>query len=509
MHGQIAAIQWLSAFHEINSEQFALVCASVPPPTPDSTIETLVSADQVQAFLMRNHSKDKDEQPAATRRPHLPALPNVEAERDPVQALFAYAYLQAQKQRNQAVEEIKQDADAISAVIQTQHVLAVSDSDLQGKLDYIIEQSQKITNADGAVIGLRDSDEIVCRARAGSLGPSVGARLDPYSGISGECIRTGEVLYCDDTDTDTRVNLSACRQLGIRSILAVPLILHEQTIGVIEIFSGWAGAFALREKRTLNMLAAQIVEAYWDEETTALKASAGTAEVSTEAEQPSIAEAISVPSLASARGAVLPETTIPDVPVAMHEPAAQIETRFDFLRSETEPKLFTPKIAVAVVFIATLLTILIWQTWMPRPSHLFLTDSSGLQVADPELQPTVTPTPSGQAHLTDVRHWSKKDYTTIALFLDAAVKYKVTALHDPERINVDLQDTSVAAELPKKKEMVVDVNNRLVARVLAAQEGSNARVVLDLKMPVEYNSVLSAESPYWLMIALHRRPKRH
>src|SRR5581483_1194499 len=221
---------------------------------------------------MRNHSKD--EPTPAPRRPRLPALAKGDADKDPFQALFAYAYLQVQNQRKQAVEELKQDADAISAVIETQHALAVADFDLQGKLDYIIDQARKITNAGGAVIALTERDEIICRSRAGLIGPPLGARLDPHSGISGECIRTGELLYCDDTETDPRVNLAACRQLGIRSILALPLILHDQTLGVVEIFSGWAGVFGDRDSRTMKMLAGQIIEALWEEETPIANASA-------------------------------------------------------------------------------------------------------------------------------------------------------------------------------------------------------------------------------------------
>ncbi|MBV9610067.1 MAG: GAF domain-containing protein, partial [Acidobacteria bacterium] len=217
---------------------------------------------------MRNHGKDsKDEQPAGPRRPRLPSLAKADADKDELQALVAYAYLQTQNLRKQAVEELKQDADAISAVIETQHALAVSDFDLQGKLEYTIEQARKITNAGGAVIALAEGEQIVCRARTGLIGPPLGSCLDPHSGISGECIRSGELLYCDDTETDPRVNLAACRQLGIRSILALPLILHEQTLGLVEIFSGWAGVFGDRDIRTMKMLAGQIIEALWEEET--------------------------------------------------------------------------------------------------------------------------------------------------------------------------------------------------------------------------------------------------
>jgi hypothetical protein len=75
---------------------------------------------------------------------------------------------------------------------------------------------------------------------------------------------------------------------------------------------------------------------------------------------------------------------------------------------------------------------------------------------------------------TRIVHWSKRDYTSIAVFLDGAARYQATTLHDPERIRFDLQDTSIAAGLlgkkPKKEEMVWYVNDGLVARIHAAQE---------------------------------------
>ena len=37
-----------------------------------------------------------------------------------------------------------------------------------------------------------------------------------FSGFSGECIRTGKALRCDDSETDSRVEAAICRRLGVR-----------------------------------------------------------------------------------------------------------------------------------------------------------------------------------------------------------------------------------------------------------------------------------------------------
>ena len=65
--------------------------------------------------------------------------------------------------------------------------------------------------------------EMICEASAGSDAPPVGSRLQASSGFSGECIRTGRRLRCDDSETDDRVDRAGCRAMGVRSIVAVPI----------------------------------------------------------------------------------------------------------------------------------------------------------------------------------------------------------------------------------------------------------------------------------------------
>ena len=87
----------------------------------------------------------------------------------------------------------------------------------------IAEAALSATGAEGAALALRRDGAVVCVARAGEMAPPLGARLDDTSGMSGECLRAGQTLRCDDTETDTRVDRAACRELGIRSVVAVPM----------------------------------------------------------------------------------------------------------------------------------------------------------------------------------------------------------------------------------------------------------------------------------------------
>src|SRR5207244_13407516 len=74
--------------------------------------------------------------------------------------------------------------------------------------------------------------------------PSLGAQLSINSGLSGDCVRTGKTLRCDDTEKDYLADPDACRRMGLRSIVAVPLNGPRGSIGILEVFSNRPSAFS-------------------------------------------------------------------------------------------------------------------------------------------------------------------------------------------------------------------------------------------------------------------------
>ncbi len=133
--------------------------------------------------------------------------------------------------------------------------------DLEPAISVIAERAQTLTGASGAAIALRKGDEMVCRARAGRTAPDLGVRLQSDTGISADCIRTGEVLLCDDAEQNPQVDLAACQRLGVRSILAAPLRYFRRTLGVFEVFSATPYAFAARDVATMQLLSSVMVAA--------------------------------------------------------------------------------------------------------------------------------------------------------------------------------------------------------------------------------------------------------
>jgi hypothetical protein len=132
----------------------------------------------------------------------------------------------------------------------------IAQSDLDAALQLLADRAQYITGASGAAIALRRGEhaDMLCRASAGLNAPELGSLLSMEYGLSGESVRTSRSLRCDDAERDPRVNREGCRQLGIASVLIVPIISDRQVLGVFELFSGKPHAFDERDVSALQRL---------------------------------------------------------------------------------------------------------------------------------------------------------------------------------------------------------------------------------------------------------------
>ena len=124
-----------------------------------------------------------------------------------------------------------------------------------------------LTGASGAAIAMPRDGVVVCVGRSGEIAPDLGDRLSVDSGISGECLRTGRMMCCDDAARDFHVNAEICREMGIQSIAVIPLRERRGRVGVLEAFSsqsyalqmsiclfwdGWRGLLKLPGQRRRN-----------------------------------------------------------------------------------------------------------------------------------------------------------------------------------------------------------------------------------------------------------------
>src|SRR6202142_1940105 len=461
-----------------------------------------------------------------------------------LQALLAFSSLHEQLRQRRAREKSGEPLDA--------DVWQLEQFVLDEVLQLVAERALTLTGADGVAVAMAEGDAIVCRAAAGAIVPEPGARLDPRSGFSGACLRTGGIVRCDDTENDPRVNVQVCRRLGTRSIVAVPIASAHGTIGLLEAFSNEPYGFNDSDVRSLNLLAELVLSALRPEEEDRLT------EISQRVVRQATVEPAPLPGIAP--GIIAPGIaevqTEPPVEDLNPQPESQslvessvagsVESNSEIVAREdsksvprplvlTEPEHLDRSrpglvVVVAVVLLAVGLGAGLWWTLGHHPRPLRAKSSSGapvaawqaVPVATSPAQPTealtaaaavgededqsdrsaTTPEEAGVLpQVTGIRHWSSADSSTVVIDIQDQVQYEAHRLPNPERIYFDLHDTTLAAGFSAR---TITVNDALLQRVRVAQPMAGVtRVVLETKGASDF-SVSLESNPYRLVVEVRK-----
>ncbi len=430
--------------------------------------------------------------------------------REALQALLAFSSLHEQIRQRRA-REVQRGVQ-----LSTDDVWELEQFVLDEVLQLVAERALAITGADGIAIALAEGEAIVCRASAGSIAPDAGVRLDPNSGFSGVCLRREEIVRCDDAETDARVNVQACRALGARSMVAVPLTGRHSVIGLLEAFSTECYGFNDSDVRSLNLLAELILSALKPEEEDRL------AEISQQVvgrkEQP-----VETSPTETRDTKPEPKAQVPAESSLEQHGVAAIVRGSDQL-NDSRPGL---RVVLLMVFVALALGVAVWWNIQrtAKPATLTMSDaadpSAGTQRIAPseetEQQPSAgseLPIASEDApasnireklvlpQVTGIRHWSSATSSTVAIDLKDQVQYEAHRLSQPERIYFDLHDTALAPGLFGK---TIEVGDELLLRIRVAQPMPGvSRVVLETKGGSNF-SVSFESNPYRLLVELRQR----
>ncbi|MGC2186360.1 MAG: N-acetylmuramoyl-L-alanine amidase [Terriglobales bacterium] len=416
-----------------------------------------------------------------------------------LQALLAFSSLHEQIRQRRAREKSGEPLNA--------DVWELEQFVLDEVLQLVAEHALTLTGADGVAVALAEGDAIVCRAAAGTVVPEPGARLDPKSGFSGACLRSGGIVRCDDAENDSRVNVAVCRRLGTRSIVAVPIASAHGTIGLLEAFSAEPHGFNDSDVRSLSLLAELILAAMKPEEENRL------AEIS----QRLVAKAVESPS-----HAFEPDDVTVSVEGGHHfAPAGRAEP-------QPQPVIFQqyekkPRSTVGVLIVILLLVLALgagaglwWKSRQPsvaqRPT---LPPVASTVAAQPEPEPA-PPVPedepssgtdeqhSARTLVTGIYHVSSVDSSTVIIDMQGEVQYEAHRLSTPERIYIDLHDTALAPGLFGK---TIEIGDARLARVRIAQPTKGiTRVVLETTGASDF-SVSLQSNPYRLVVEIRSAGK--
>lgn len=135
-------------------------------------------------------------------------------------------------------------------------------NDADAVFQIITDRALSLTGANGAALAFLTNGTMVCRGRSGEPSPPLGAPVDVKHGLTGECVRSGVLISCEDMGNDRRVDPGIGRSLGIGSLLAAPIFSGGQVVGLLEVFSSQPRSFSRTHKTILHLLVEMIPKRY-------------------------------------------------------------------------------------------------------------------------------------------------------------------------------------------------------------------------------------------------------
>jgi PAS domain S-box-containing protein len=145
----------------------------------------------------------------------------------------------------------------LEEVLAAQRELLARATDPEAALAYAAEAACRITGCEAAAVFTQDGDWLVRRAASGQ-DTAADVRLPVSSSLVGLCYRSGEVQLCDDAESDARAVPNLARQLGVRSVLAVPLPSSRAIEGVLRVSARRAGAFSTADAKLMEVVGGMI-----------------------------------------------------------------------------------------------------------------------------------------------------------------------------------------------------------------------------------------------------------
>jgi diguanylate cyclase (GGDEF)-like protein len=146
-------------------------------------------------------------------------------------------------------------------VIRIQGEVAALGPDLAAVMTLVVERASALTGAAGSVVELAEGDDMVYRAAAGCAEAQLGLRLRRDGSLSGHCVALGLPILCPDAEQDPRVDIEACRRVGLRSMIVVPLLHQEQAVGVLKVISPDVEKFSEQDSTLLTLMSGLIASA--------------------------------------------------------------------------------------------------------------------------------------------------------------------------------------------------------------------------------------------------------
>jgi hypothetical protein len=177
------------------------------------------------------------------------------------QQLLAAAYVLQQHNDSLHAKDPRLDAAWIfSQISETEALVRQGEPDLSQAALMVAERLCKMTSAVSASVCLLKEGSMECVAETGVGARNPGRSIAANSLAATERLRNGRQFQSLDAQADSRLDTELCRELRVRSVLAVPIQRAGQTAGLIEVRWGLPDALHECDVRTSRLMANLLAE---------------------------------------------------------------------------------------------------------------------------------------------------------------------------------------------------------------------------------------------------------
>ena len=143
---------------------------------------------------------------------------------------------------------------ALQQMVDALREIATAPPTVPNVLANVVLAACDLTGGSGAMVTVREGDDVVCLASIGSVAPPEGRRVPAGRAATASVIDRDDIIRVGDTLAHELGDLLS--EIGARSMLAVPLRDRERTVGALTVLSDRIDAFDERSTMLIQLVAA-------------------------------------------------------------------------------------------------------------------------------------------------------------------------------------------------------------------------------------------------------------
>jgi diguanylate cyclase (GGDEF)-like protein/PAS domain S-box-containing protein len=168
----------------------------------------------------------------------------------------AIAMIENINERKLAEIALRENSERLERLVETQRDIAAAGVDLDGVMKLIVERSQALTVAEGAIVSMIEGDELVVGAASGVGSQMIGSRRPLAQSIARYAFEDRGTLLIEHAEGDPRLYAGFAEKVRDRSHICVPLFQGDRPVGALNVMTTSTGPrLGEDDRRTLELLA--------------------------------------------------------------------------------------------------------------------------------------------------------------------------------------------------------------------------------------------------------------